>query len=505
MAAPVLEGSHNFNTASDSGSETGITIPSGTDCIVVFASIESVTGSGDKMSELCWDAGGTVDFIEGKFQISDDYTGSAIMCWVMTSGTALNSGWPGTGSGKELSYDHDQTPGRDTRFWIGFFSGVDDTNPVEASWSATDEDTNTNVTETSAMTGVSADSYSIMGSYYWDAASNPVGAPSGYGQTQRYDSNSGSDNQLLLSDKVGETALRQEQLDYPISVAIALAAGSTGATIDCTTGAISVTGLQAAVSAGSTIACNAGAVAVTGLQANVSAGATIECGTGAIALAGLQASVAAGSTIECGTGVITVTGQQASVSTGATIDCTAGALTVTGLQASISTGATIDCSAGAVAITGLQAGVSAGTTIAATTGAVAVAGLQAEIDTSGATAIDCTTGAIAITGQTASISASKTINCTTGAVAIVGQQAEIWQGTTIDCGNPGAMALAGLQAGVTASIVVECTTGAVIIGGYRASVISAQTAAGRVTATLTARQPQATLTARQPQITLSAN
>ena len=211
-----------------------------------------------------------------------------------------------------------------------------------------------------------------------------------------------------------------------------------------------------------------------------------------------------GTTVDCTTGAVAITGLQADISAGTTIDCTAGALAITGLQGSVSAGTTIACSAGALAITGLQAGISAGTTISATAGALTLAGLQAEIDAGAGTTIDCTAGAITIAGLTAQISAAKTIDCTTGALDISGLQAQIGQGTTIDCGNAGAVALSALAAEVIQSVVVECTTGAVIIVANRATVVGAQTAVGRVTATLTARQPRATLTARKPSITLTA-
>ena len=486
MAAPVLEGSHSFSAASDSGSETGITIPSGTDCIVVFASIESVTGSGDKMSELCWDAGGTVDFIEGKFQISDDYTGSAIMCWVMTSGTALNSGWPGTGSGKELSYTHDQTPGEDTKFWIGFFSGVDDTNPVEASWSATDEDTNTNVTETSAMTGVSADSYSIMGSYYWDAAGNPVGAPSGYGQTQRYDSNSGSDNQLLLSDEVGETALRQEQLDYPISVAIALAAGgATSYTLTASGGSYTLTGTAAGLEYNREIAAAAGSFSVSGTSADLEHDRAIDAEAGAYALTGAAAVLEYNPAIDADAGAFSLTGQDATLTY-------AGSTTMT-------------AEAGAYVVTGTAANLEHNRELNAEAGAYSIAGQDATLTYTQADTLNADAGAFTITGTAAGLEYARIMAADGGSVALAGQDATLIKGQRVSA-DAGELSVSGADADLLRSLLVGAEAGDIAWTGFAATLqwSGELIPQGRVQATLTARQPGATLTARQPGITLTA-
>lgn len=188
--------------------------------------------------------------------------------------------------------------------------------------------------------------------------------------------------------------------------AVAPASGGGGVTVDCTLGAVTISGNDCTITAGTTIDCTAGAITVAGNDATVSAGTDVNCTTGALVVAGNDCTVSAGTTINCTAGAITIAGNNVDVDVSLNIDCTAGAVVISGNDVSVSAGTTISCTAGAVVISGNDVTVSPTTQINCTLGAIVLAALKADVQAT--TTVSLSVGAVTIAGHDVSITTGAT-------------------------------------------------------------------------------------------------
>jgi len=226
LAVEFISGTGFSSATAQSGSQGSITIPADCTCIVVAASIENVaTASGKKLTALNWDNSGYdpgTDFIGAD---GDTYAISGIELAAWNTNT---SGWPGTGSGKTLYWTHVNAPDYATKFWVGFFKGVEQTgSPLNAvTWTATNDDDSTNITHTTALGTLASGDYGIIASYFWpDAGASPTTV-----NTELYKSSTTSANQLYVAGDVDDTSIvvAGSGFDYPISCAFSLKAAAAG-------------------------------------------------------------------------------------------------------------------------------------------------------------------------------------------------------------------------------------------------------------------------------------
>lgn len=128
MPAAVTGSVFSSTGITQDGSVTSITIPTDAQaCIVAFSSFDVAV-----FDALCWDAGSTVDFTEiVTIENGDD---SKMSSWIMTS---ASSNWPGSGSGKTLTFSFTTTLST-TDIVVWFVKDIDTSDPINSSAGAED-------------------------------------------------------------------------------------------------------------------------------------------------------------------------------------------------------------------------------------------------------------------------------------------------------------------------------------------------------------------------------
>ena len=163
-----------------------------------------------------WDNSGYdpgTDFI-GVYVVGFPLTGVELAVWNKNT-----SGWPGPGTNRTLYWTHENEPAIETKFWVGFFKGVDQTDPINVTtWTDVSQEGNTNATQTSALGTLASGDYGIMASYYWQHDGNATTS-----NTELHDSAVNDNVQnLYVAGDVDDTSIVVELLDYPVSVAFSL-------------------------------------------------------------------------------------------------------------------------------------------------------------------------------------------------------------------------------------------------------------------------------------------
>jgi hypothetical protein len=467
-----------------SGYESSITIPDGTTAIVVGAALEFNTGADPTFSALNWDSGG-LDFTLAVKENGVTYGNSGTVLYVLTSD---DTGWPGTGSGKTLSWVQSHGISQAPQIWVGFFKGVDTADPIGATtWSDGSDDDNTNVSHTSSLGTVDADDMSIMASYYW--GNPPTNA--GSGQTL-FANMSGDFQSLFVVGELGESSLNVTGLDYPITAAFVLqAAAAGGTTVDVTLGTLTIAGYNPTVVASVSISATLETVAVAGYAAtvepttaiaaatgaltidtfvhNVNVGTDIDSSLGALTIADLNATITAGTSIDASAGAVIIAGYNPDVSTEIVISAALGTVDIAGLNPTILVGTDIDVAVGAVTIAGLAATVGVGTDIDVSTGAAVIAGYNPVVDLSGATTILPTTGALTIAGANPTISVGTDITASAGAVVIASHNPTVEPVVAIDA-TLATLAIAAYNPTMSVGDYITVSLGTLAIAGYNSSI-----------------------------------
>jgi hypothetical protein len=200
------------------GSISSITIPADADICVVAFGIEETNNSTpaeDVIDELSWDGAG-MDFATAVEIGGDNYPVSGVGVYYMVK---TDGNWPGAGSGKTLTTTFANPIHDDQQYWIGFYKNVDTTSPIVATdtESSKDDDTPASTT-TFTLAGMGANDMALVVGYFWDAT-----APDGTinGQTEVYNSSSGN-NELSISQKLGEGSPQHDGVDYVILAAVGI-------------------------------------------------------------------------------------------------------------------------------------------------------------------------------------------------------------------------------------------------------------------------------------------
>jgi hypothetical protein len=217
--AVALTGSWtNIQNNSSGNQSQSITVPADADLCVVYAAGYS-SGVSHLFSELSLSAADALHFTNiGTAAYSSDPQCDA---WYID---ANDANWPGTGT-QTLYWQWDSPSGEGLNIQVGFFKGVDLSDPI-GDVEVYSPDTATPYTYTTSLTGVAADDMGIAGAYSYNQT--PDADPAGYGQTaqETFYNHAG----LGIGYENGEGAVRLENLYYVQLVAFAINASSGGGT-----------------------------------------------------------------------------------------------------------------------------------------------------------------------------------------------------------------------------------------------------------------------------------
>ncbi|HUW17405.1 MAG TPA: hypothetical protein VMW94_10035 [Actinomycetes bacterium] len=227
------------------------------------------------------------------------------------------------------------------------------------------------------------------------------------------------------------------------------AASGAPYTLECATGALTLTGVAAGITVGRNLACTTGALTLTGNDATPKVGRKLVCASGALVLTGTDTGVTVARKLSCTTAALTLTGNDANIRRGYTFACATGALTLTGTDTGLTVTRLLTCAAGALVLTGNDATLE-----------------YAPIGGSPYT-LTCDAGSLTLTGNAATLTVGRILACAAGSLTLTGADASLTVGRKLTC-SAAALVLTGQSVGIAVDRKLAAAVGALTLTGNAA-------------------------------------